>query len=51
VTLALIFMVLIAVNLKLRLKGAPVRRVEEEFGEEIGGGLDVTQAAEITKKK
>lgn len=50
VTLALIFMVLIAVNLKLRLKGAPVRRVEEEFGEEVGGGLDVTQAAEMTKK-
>jgi len=50
VTLALIFMVLIAVTLKLRLKGAPVRRVEEEFGEEIGGSLDVTHAAELTKK-
>ena len=50
VTLALIFMVLMAVTLKLRLKGAPVHRVEEEFGEEIGGGLDVAQAAELTKK-
>jgi len=49
VTLALIFMVLIAFNLKLRLKGAPVRRVEEEFGEEIGGSLDVAQAVELTK--
>jgi len=50
VTLALIFVVLIAVTLRLRVRGAPVRRVEEEFGEEVGGSLDVAGTAELTKK-
>ena len=50
VTLFLIFVVLIAITLSLRFRGAPVRRVEEEFGEEIGGSLDLAQAAKLTKK-
>jgi putative spermidine/putrescine transport system permease protein len=41
VTLALIAVVLIAVTLRLRLRGAPVHSVEEEFGEEPGGGIRV----------
>jgi putative spermidine/putrescine transport system permease protein len=41
ITLALIFVVLIAVTLRLRLRGAPVHSVEEEFGEESGGGIRV----------
>jgi putative spermidine/putrescine transport system permease protein len=49
VTLALILIVLIAVTVSLRFRGAPVRRVEEEFGEESGGGIDVEQAADLTK--
>ena len=50
VTLFLIFVVLVAVTLRLRFRGAPVRRVEEEFGDEVGGSLDAAQAAKLTKK-
>jgi putative spermidine/putrescine transport system permease protein len=49
VTLLLILIVLIVVTLSLRFRGAPVRRVEEEFGEELGEGMDVTQAADLSK--
>jgi len=49
VTLFLIFVVLIAVTVSLRFRGQPVHRVEEEFGEESGGGIDVTQAADLSK--
>ena len=41
VTLALIAVVLIAVTVRLRLRGAPVHSVEEEFGEEPGGEIRV----------
>ena len=50
VTLFLIFIVLVIVNVSLRFRGAPVHKVEEEFGEEVGGNLDVAQAAKLTKK-
>ena len=50
VTLFLIFVVLVIVNVSLRFRGAPVHSVEEEFGEEVGGNLDVAQAAKLTKK-
>ena len=36
VTLFLIFIVLVIVNISLRFRSAPVHRVEEEFGEEVG---------------
>ena len=42
VTLILILVVLVVITLRLRvagLRGAPVRRVEEEFGEEVGGRM------------
>ena len=39
VTLLLIFAVLVVITLRLRLRGAPVHRVEEEFGEEVGGQM------------
>jgi putative spermidine/putrescine transport system permease protein len=41
VTLALIAVVLIAITARLRLRGAPIQSVEEEFGEEPGGGIRV----------
>jgi putative spermidine/putrescine transport system permease protein len=49
VTLSLIFIVLVVVNVSLRVRATPVHRVEEEFGEEVGGSLDVAQAAKLTK--
>ncbi len=46
VTLFLIFIVCLSSStLGLRFRGAPVHDVEEEFGEEVGGNLDVAQAA------
>lgn len=39
VTLLLIFVVLVVITLRLRLRGTPVHRVEEEFGEEVGGRM------------
>jgi putative spermidine/putrescine transport system permease protein len=50
VTLFLILIVLVAVTVSLRFRGEPVRRVEEEFGEGVGGSLDLGQASELTKK-
>jgi putative spermidine/putrescine transport system permease protein len=50
VTLFLIFVVLVIVNVSLRFRSAPVHRVEEEFGEEVVGNLDVEQAAKLSKK-
>ena len=44
VTLALIAVVLIAITARLRLRGAPVHSVEEEFGVESGGGIRVDAA-------
>jgi putative spermidine/putrescine transport system permease protein len=49
VTLLLILVVLIAVTVSLRFRGTSVRRVEEEFGEGVGGSIDATQAADLTK--
>ena len=50
VTLFLIFVVLVIVNIALRFRSAPVHLAEEEFGEEVGGKLDVAQAAKLSKK-
>jgi putative spermidine/putrescine transport system permease protein len=49
VTLALIAVVLIAVTARLRLRGAPIQSVEEEFGVESGGGIRV-DAADTTRQ-
>jgi putative spermidine/putrescine transport system permease protein len=49
VTLFLILVVLIAVTVSLRFRGTSVRRVEEEFGEGVGGSIDATQAADLAK--
>jgi putative spermidine/putrescine transport system permease protein len=45
VTLALIAIVLIGSTLGLRRRGAPVQSVEEEFGEESGGGIALDRSA------
>jgi putative spermidine/putrescine transport system permease protein len=44
VTLALIAVVLIAITARLRLRGAPIQSVEEEFGQESGGGIRLDAA-------
>ena len=49
VTLALIAVVLIAITARLRLRGAPIQSVEEEFGVESGGGIKVEAAADTPK--
>ena len=37
-------------HLSLRFRSAPVHRVEEEFGDEVVGSLDIAQAAKLSKK-
>ena len=49
ITLALIFVVLITITLRLRLRGAPVQSVEEEFGEESGGGIRLDASSSSTR--
>ena len=49
VTLALIAVVLIATTLRLRKRGAPIKRVEEEFGEEPGGAIRVEPPASSSR--
>jgi putative spermidine/putrescine transport system permease protein len=43
------FLVVAALVVRFRGGGEPVHRVEEEFGEEVGGELDVRQASDLTK--
>lgn len=50
VTLLLIFVVLVVITLRMRVRGTPVHRVEEEFGEEVGGRLDVAKSAALKKQ-
>jgi putative spermidine/putrescine transport system permease protein len=47
VSLLLIFMVLVVATLRLRLRRAPVQRVEEELG--LGGGIDAEAAEQIVE--
>ena len=51
VTLALIFAVLVVFSLRLRLRGAPVESVEEEFGEEPGGSMRIDAIGKEQEKK
>jgi putative spermidine/putrescine transport system permease protein len=43
------FLVIAALVVRFRGGAAPVHRVEEEFGEELGGELDVRQASDVEK--